>query len=455
MKNRVFHPGLHRPRSPRPPRGLSPPRHPARSDDAAYHDLAGDIVRQIAPHTEADPAALLLQLLVAAGNCIKRGPHYPTVEATPHYTNEFCILVGQSAKARKGTSYNWIVTTPCKWPTPNGSPHLPGPRTSQAAKGIIHHVRDDMPGSKAGESLPGIVDKRLLVVEEEMGGALAASTRKDNTLTATLRSAWDGKNLRTLAKNSHEIATAPHLSVIGHITLDELKAKLRGDALTNGFANRFLWIYTRRSRLLPDGGSLTAEDLRPLAEALQNVIREARTLGRLRRDPEADALWHVEYPRLSEERPGLLGAVTSRQEAHAIRLALIYAVLDRTPVIRAVHLQAALAVCAYALRSAEHCFGGLTTRCPRHPQRVASERREEGLTRTASSTAKSSTATPPPSKSRPPCKSSKPANTPPAPRNKPMAARAKYGALRNERNERKERGGKGLIALFALFAQVG
>jgi hypothetical protein len=36
-------------------------------DGAAYHGLAGDVVRAIGPHSEADPVALLVQLLVAFG----------------------------------------------------------------------------------------------------------------------------------------------------------------------------------------------------------------------------------------------------------------------------------------------------------------------------------------------------------------------------------------------------
>ncbi len=41
---------------------------------AAYYGLAGDIVSAIAPHTEADPVAVLVQLLVACGALIGRHP---------------------------------------------------------------------------------------------------------------------------------------------------------------------------------------------------------------------------------------------------------------------------------------------------------------------------------------------------------------------------------------------
>src|SRR5437660_378269 len=41
---------------------------------AALTGLAGEIVRTIEPHTEADPVAILLQFLVAFGNVVGRNP---------------------------------------------------------------------------------------------------------------------------------------------------------------------------------------------------------------------------------------------------------------------------------------------------------------------------------------------------------------------------------------------
>jgi hypothetical protein len=326
-------------------------------EDAAFHGLAGAIVRRLEPHTEADSRAMLVQFLVAFGNCLGRGPHV-RVEDTEHHACEYVIVVGRSSKARKGTSFNRIdALLEAADPAWRRGCHAHG---LVSGEGIVHAIRDDAPGKKDGEMIEGVKDKRLLIVEEEFGGALAAAARKENTLTATLRSAWDGKDLRTLAKNSHERATAPHVSIIGHITVDELKAKLRDDALSNGFANRFLWVYATRARLLPDGGTLRAGDLFLEAEALKKAVALARTFGELRRDGEAAELWRAEYSRVSEERSGTVGAVTSRMEAHAVRLSLIYALLDGSPVIRVPHLRAALAVCDYCRWSAEQFFGGLS-----------------------------------------------------------------------------------------------
>ena len=88
---------------PPPPDGWPAPPGPI-----AYHGLAGAVVAKIAPHTEADPAAILTQLLVCCGALIGRDAYFQ-VEATRHHPNEFLVLVGDSAKARKGSSFDHVA----------------------------------------------------------------------------------------------------------------------------------------------------------------------------------------------------------------------------------------------------------------------------------------------------------------------------------------------------------
>ena len=58
----------------------------------AYHGLPGAIVAKIAPNTEADPVAILTQLLVCCGALIGRGAHFQ-VEATLHHPNQFLLVL--------------------------------------------------------------------------------------------------------------------------------------------------------------------------------------------------------------------------------------------------------------------------------------------------------------------------------------------------------------------------
>jgi hypothetical protein len=103
---------------------------------------------------------------------------------------------------------------------------------------------------------PGAEDKRLLVVESEFSQALKTMARAGNTLSPVLRSLWDGGSGGMLTKHSPSKATGAHVSIIGHIVRDELRRELTGTEMANGFANRFLFCCAKRSKLLPEGGSL-------------------------------------------------------------------------------------------------------------------------------------------------------------------------------------------------------
>jgi hypothetical protein len=63
------------------------------------------------------------------------------------------------------------------------------------------------------------------------------------------------------------------------------------------------------------------------------------------------------YGELSEGKAGLAGALLARAEAHVLRLALLYALLDQSAEIKAEHLLAALALWEYCDRSVRFIFG--------------------------------------------------------------------------------------------------
>ena len=129
-------------------------------------------------------------------------------------------------------------------------------------------------------------------------------------------------------------------------------------ALTrNGFANRIDFVCAKRSKILPDPSNPDPILLAQLQERIRHAVQYARGVNAMKRDEDAKAIWREAYPSLSEGKQGLLGAVTSRAEAQVVRLSLLYALLDRSDVIRAPHLMAALAAWEYAEASAKFVFG--------------------------------------------------------------------------------------------------
>ena len=159
---------------------------PSPLGEAAYHGIVGDVVRLIAPQTEADPAALLIHTVTFCGNCLGRDASI-TVEATEHFGNLFAVIAGNTSKARKGTSEGWsrrvLRQADPTWERNQISTGL------STGEGVIERVRDMRIEKKLNKQSKqwedevvdhGVADKRLLVVEEELSGALHVMRRFDN-----------------------------------------------------------------------------------------------------------------------------------------------------------------------------------------------------------------------------------------------------------------------------------
>jgi hypothetical protein len=308
---------------------------------AAFHGLAGEVTGLIDPQTESDPVAVLGALLVFFGAAVGRGPYRP-VGATRHRANLFAVVVGPTSRSRKGTALGWVrhlfaLADPV-WLDGGVKGGL------SSGEGLIAAVQDGLPAHGG-----------LLALEEEFAQVLRCADRDGNILSTVLRQAWDGLPLSTLTRKAPLHAAEPHVSLFGHCTRPELLDSLGRHDSSNGVANRVLWLCATRSKLRPDGGE--AVDLSDQANALDRTIAAARAVEMVGRTAAARDLWHAEYPRLTADRPGLHGLVTSRAEAHVLRLSLLYALLDGCDQIDVCHLRAALALWDYSDRSCRWIFG--------------------------------------------------------------------------------------------------
>ena len=375
--------------------GSSPTAWPAPLAGEAFHGLPGRVVATIGPHSEADPAALLVQFLVAFGNVVGRGPHY-LVEATEHHAAEYAAMVGETSKARKGTSWGRIRQlfdrVDPAWARDKTAGGL------STGEGLIWEVRDpvrktvkeyedDKKRKPTGrwveeEEDPGIDDKRLLAQEAELARYFQVMQRTGDTLSETLRKLWDEGSAAARARTSRARCTDAHVSIVGHIPIDELRTGLTRTQAANGFANRFLWVLVRRARSLPFGGKLQESELQELAANTADAVRAAHAVGRVEMNEDARRLWLKVYDELSEGRGGLLGGILARGEAHVIRLALIYALTDTSSEITVEHLRAGLEVWRYSERSAMYIFGDAVGDPTADDILRELRQRDDGMTRT-------------------------------------------------------------------------
>ena len=323
-------------------------------DGAALHGLAGEFTKVIEPYSEADPVGILLHTLVAAGCLVGPAPHV-LVEHTPHCARLNIIFVGKTAGGRKGTAWSTpryvFSQVDEQWVQRRVKSGL------SSGEGLVFQVRD------SSEDDHGEVDKRFLLIESEFAGTLKVMEREGSTLSPVIRDAWDHGNLSPLTKKDRISATGAHVSLIGHITQDELIRALTATERANGFANRFLFALVKRSKFLPSGKGTPPQLLAPYFSRFLRTLEAARTRAELARDMEAEALWDRVYPKLEEEIPGLTGAILARGAAQVLRLSLIYSLLDEQEAcrpdaaIRVPHLMAALAVLDYCKASVLHIFG--------------------------------------------------------------------------------------------------
>lgn len=320
---------------------------PEKMDEKAFRGVAGEVVGIIGPHTESCREAIIGQFIVGFGSVIGPRPHW-RLEATAHRCNLFLCCVGPTGIARKGTSWDvarWLISR-CdeEW---GRRPILSG---LTSGEGLIFHAKEE-----AGP---------LLAVETEFSRTLTNMGRDNSSLSTVLRQAFDGPHLRVPTRNNPITCDDAYISMIAHTTLSDIKAKLRYNEIENGLVNRFMWMNVYRARLLPEGGDFASvtQALSPLIRDLSLSVSFARyDIGLdvpYRKTKEAREWWHEYYMGpLAAPRTGDYAKVTVRAAPIILRLAVIYAVLDREFYVDVHHLEAAKAFWDYCDQTAAFIFG--------------------------------------------------------------------------------------------------
>ena len=313
-------------------------------NEAAFCGLAGEIVDLLEPHTEADPAGLLLTFLSAFGAAVG-SESAAEADGSRHPARLNVVLVGRSARARKGTS--WAVIR----------------RLLEVADPSFMVTRI-IGGLASGEGLVANLaareeglDRSVLVMEPEFARLLRVGARS-GTLSALIREAWDGGDLAILTRKAPLRALGANVAIVGHVTAEELRRRLDQTEIANGLANRFLFCWVERSKRLPNGGQVPFDELEMLGLRVGVAIDRARQVGPLTRSPEAEELWARIYNGLDDDVDGVVGSLTARAEAQMLRLSVAYALLDGSQTIELGHLEAAKAVWDHCGETVARVFAG-------------------------------------------------------------------------------------------------
>jgi hypothetical protein len=202
------------------------------------------------------------------------------------------------------------------------------------------------------------VEKRAFIIEPEFARLLTVNSRDGSTASPILRGAWDSGRLQHVRAKQNLLADDAHLSLLAHITPDELRARMTSTDISGGFANRVLFACVRRARKIPIPKPLSHSVVGALAKRLRAAIDFAREDRVMTFSREAEEVW-CEFYDDEPEREGVVGEMTERSRVQRLRLSVAYALLDHSASIEPNHVLAAEALWRYCAASVEHLFGGL------------------------------------------------------------------------------------------------
>ncbi|MGB2590961.1 MAG: DnaB-like helicase N-terminal domain-containing protein [Candidatus Acidiferrum sp.] len=280
---------------------------PAPLAKIALQGVVGKFVEAALPCIEADESCLVYQFLTAMGNVMGKNNHArfgPDI----HYPNLFTLIVGDTS-AGKGQAFSatkllmglidpsW--TSHCKYSAASG----------EAIVKMASEIGDD---------------GRLCLAMNEMSVLLNGAKRDGSNTSGYLRMGWDGIPLENNRARSSEVARDYLLSLIGHITPEELTEIFANVDWYNGMANRFLWATVRKSKTVSRSEKLP--NFADVSKTIQDLLSLPR-IGQVRFTDEGGRYWD-EWVHGLTDHDGKLGASQQRIRPNALRIAQIYAALN-------------------------------------------------------------------------------------------------------------------------------
>lgn len=335
-------------------------------DKIGFHGLMGRVAEKGCENSEADPVAICCYFLARFSATIGKSV-YQNIGDYKLFAKPFFIIVGKTAKARKGTS-EYFPALIFDLVENNNSSSIKKLRIHKgglsSGEGLANALKDDPTESDAKKELDSCFtsDKRMLVIESEFASLLGMFKRTGNILSTTLRSMWDGGDLGQLTKKDPIKATNHHCTIIGHITEHELIKNITQIDVSNGFLNRFILMYVNRKKLVPNPTSTDGLVVKELANNLEEVLifiiensSQSKPLV-LTFDESALNLWCKVYPEISKDSIGVEGDLLARSDTYARMLAMIFALLDKSLYIKVDHIHAALVWVDYWAKSIRYIY---------------------------------------------------------------------------------------------------
>ena len=328
------------------------------------YGLIGEIARAGSADTEANAYAIAASALAYLGVAVGRGPYMPIGDDWNH-ARLFFVHVGRSSRGRKGTAKKLVIARIAKAVKKIDEHLAPQIHTGglSTREGLALLIHDGWTQGK--EEVPPIADKRLLAVESEFANVLHQSKRDGNTLSTALRDAWDGTSIKPAIKTNRVWASNPHIGILADVTPSELRGLMAGREMTNGFANRFIFFWAEGDKVNPFPKPTHPDVIDGFAERIAAILKFAGANRHVDRDVKhmqfssaaATAYAELYQSELRDRSAGEhITSLLDRRAPTLMRLAMIFALTDKTLEIEVQHIQAAMAWVRYWVDSVKYIF---------------------------------------------------------------------------------------------------
>ena len=328
---------------------------PLELPDSVWRGVVRDYRDALARTTEASDAFHLFTFLACAGSVIGRRAFIRY--GLSLHGNLYVCIVGPTAEGRKTTSLRHaeraIREVDASWRVLRGL---------SSAEGLLSQIAD--PWEKLGKkgdviASGGTADKRLMVWLGEFSSLLKKAKQDSvSNLIPQLTEAFDcPPDLCLPTRNDPITVTEPYISLITASTPSWLEDLADRD-IAGGFGNRFVYILGPPKDPIP-------RPAQPDARLMEKVVsRTGDMLLWLPESPEVTLtepawdLWSEFYVRWKSQvwPDEMFGALVQRIPDITLKIALIYAVLEKRTQIDPEILTAAIDCGGYATASAQRIF---------------------------------------------------------------------------------------------------
>ena len=334
------------------------PDFPLDLPSSVWRGIVGDYRDMLQSTTEAPDSYHLFTFLTCCGSLFGRRVYIEYGRRL--FVNLYVAIVGPTCSARKSTSLGHAEDV-----VRDADPSWTILRGLSTAEGLLAQIADpprNQNNNGASTGLGGTTDKRLLVWLSELSSLLRkAKQERVSNIVPLLTEAFDcPRNLQLPTRADPITVTDPFVSLLCASTPAWLEADLSNRDILGGFANRFLYVLGEPKNPIPFPDPPDVNLRTGIVNQLSKVNEGLPADGmEVHLTANAKEIWHGFYVRWRSLRWGdeIQDAVLQRIPDMTLKIALIYAALEKQSEINAEILSAAIDATGYGAASAQRIFG--------------------------------------------------------------------------------------------------